>query len=421
MNAVPNALDQRVDVKVGLTRPRSPRQEVPRLCIVGIATQGSPWLSDVLPDARIRMTKLRSGGTEAVEQLRFSAKNEQGPLPHIASSMPSRIRDAFRLALASGAPEVDLLLVRSEGCMPWDLDRPQISELLGPFLGDMAGALLVYPDAGGPWPNNRAALVPTLQRMVRLRDTVRRFSTRWVDHYQTALMDMVPGTSNENRQILLGIAGNDVALCQWTGAYDDIKRHGWRPGCAAIGGFLAGRGENITQGVVGQNIPLGRGRYVVRSRAASLGGGVPPALDSLIADTCTVLELQSGADRAEIMSTPTFRRPLGEWSISSVRTVKMIHQKLVEAADMFVFRPAREIEATALGASIELVLEPFYNKGIVVGPNGAGAPVVSSGVTRSRTEPGLYVDLTAQVRPWCQQVAVRVMVKTGEQPQLTEQ
>jgi hypothetical protein len=99
----------------------------------------------------------------------------------------------------------------------------------------------------------------------------------------------------------------------------------------------------------------------------------------------------------------------------------MIHQRLVEAADMFVFRPAREIEATALGASVELVLDPFFKKGIVVGPNGSGAPVVTSGVTRSRTEPGLYVDLTAQVRPWCQQVAVRVMVKTGEQPLLTEQ
>ena len=73
------------------------------------------------------------------------------------------------------------------------------------------------------------------------------------------------------------------------------------------------------------------------------------------------------------------------------------------------------------GASVELVLEPFYTRGIVVGPNGAGAPVVSAGVTRSRTEPGLYVDLTAQVRPWCQQVSIRVMVKTGEQPQLTEQ
>ncbi len=419
---MPNALDKRVDVKVGLTRPRSPRQESPRVCIVGIATQDSPWLSDILPAAQVRMTPRVAGGTEAVEQLRFSAKSEQGPLPHIASSTPSRIRDAFRLAIDSGAAEVDLLLVRSEGCMPWDLDRPQIAELLGPFLSEMPGTLLIYPDAGGPWPNNRAALVPTWQRMVRLRNTVRQFATRWADHYQLAIMDMVSGgTPDENRQILLGIAGADVSLCQWTGTYDDIQRHGWRPACAALGGYLAGRGENITQGVVGQSIPLGAGRYTVRSRATRLGRPIPPPLDTVIADTCAVLELRSGADQAEIMSTPTFRRPLGEWNISSVRTVKMIHQKLVEAADMFVFRPAREIEATALGASVELVLEPFYNRGIVVGPNGAGAPVVSSGVTRSRTEPGLYVDLSAQVRPWCQQVAVRVMVKTGEQPQLTEQ
>ena len=418
---MPNALNERVDIKVGLTRPRSPRQQPPRVCIVGIATQDSPWLSDILPEARVKTTKLSHGGTEAVEQLRFSSKSEQGPLPHIASHTPSRIRDAFRLAIDAGAPEVDLLLVRSEGCNPWDLDRPQISELLGPFLTEMAGVVLVFPDAGGPWPNNRAALVPTWDRMVRLRNTIRQFATRWSDHYQLALMDMVPGTPVENRQILLGIAGSDVALCQWTGSYEDIQRHGWRPGCAALGGLLAARGDNITQGIVGQSIELGSGRYTVRSRASSLGRAVPPPLDSVISNTCTVLELQPGTNRAEIMSSPTFRRPLGEWSISSVRTVKMIHQKLVEAADMFVFRPAREIEATALGASVELVLEPYFNKGIVVGPNGSGAPVVSAGVTRSRTEPGLYVDLSAQVRPWCQEVAVRVMVKTGEHPQLTEQ
>lgn len=418
---MPNALDKRVDVKVGLTRPRSPRLEAPRVCIVGIATQDSPWLSELLPAAIVRKTKFRAGGKEAVEQLRFSSKSEQGPLPHIASNTPSRIRDAFRLAIDSGAPEVDLLLVRSEGCMPWDLDKPQIAELLGPFLSEMAGAVLIYPDAGGPWPNNRAALVPTWERMVRLRNTIRQFATRWADHYQLALMDMVPGTPEENRQILLGIAGSDVSLCQWVGSYDDIQRHGWRPGCAAVGGLLASRGENITQSIIGQSMNLGTGRYTVRSRASRLGRSVPAPLDTVISDTCTVLELKSGQNQAEVMSAPTFRRPLGEWSISSVRTVKMIHQKLVQAADMFVFRPAQEIEATALGASVELILEPFYNRGIVVGPNGVGAPVVSSGVTRSRTEPGLYVDLSAQVRPWCQQVAVRVMVKTGTQPQLTEQ
>ena len=87
---MPNALDKRVEVKVGLTRPRSPRKTPPRVCIVGIATQDSPWLSDIVPDARVKMTQLRAGGTEAVEQVRFSAKSEQGPLPNVASSTPSR-------------------------------------------------------------------------------------------------------------------------------------------------------------------------------------------------------------------------------------------------------------------------------------------------------------------------------------------
>ncbi len=417
---MPNALDKRVDIKVGLTRPKSARQKLPRVCIVGIAPQDSPWLSEIFPDARVRTTRYRVGGGDAVEQLRFSSNSEQGPLPHIAAQVPSRIRDAFRLLIAAGAPEVDLLLVRSAGVLPWELDRAQISEMLGPFLADMSGALLIYPDAGGPWPNNRTGVVSNWDRMTRLRRTVHRFSTLWADHYQVGMMDVVTGTGQENREMLLGIAGHDVALCQWTGTHEAIQRHGWRPACAAFGGHLAAKGELVTQGIIGQTITLGPGRYAVRSRATALGQAPPPSLDSVVADTCAILRLSDALNEAEVTSSPTFRRPLGEWSISSVRTVKLIHQKLVEAADMFVFRPAKEIEATALGASVELVLEPFYNRGIVVGPDGLGAPVVSSGVTRSRTEPGLYVDLAAQIRPWCQQVAVRVMVKTGNQPQLVD-
>ena len=418
---MPNSLDRRIDIKVGLTRPKTERAQVPGVCIVGIAPQGSPWLSELFPEARVRVTRMNLEGSEAVEQLRFSSKSESGSLPNIAAHLPSRIRDAFRLVLAAGAPEVDLLLARASDANPWDLDRADIAEMMGPFLGEMPGAALVYPDAGGPWPNNQMGLVSSWDRMVRLRDTVRNFQSLWMDHYQVGLMDMVQGTPSENRQILLGIAGSDVSLCQWTGSRDDMRAHGWRPACAAMGGFLASRGEDVTQGSVGQEINLGSGRYFVRSRAVALGQRPLPPVDSVVADTCVLLEMLPGGQRAEITSEPTFRRPLGEWTLSSVRTVKLIHQRLVQASDMFVFRPAQEMEATALGASIELALRPFFERGIVVGPDGVGTPVVSAGVIRSQSEPGLYVDLMAQVRPWCQQVSVRVMVKMGDQPQLTEQ
>ncbi|MEL6350101.1 MAG: hypothetical protein AAFV53_43780, partial [Myxococcota bacterium] len=380
---MPNSLEKRIDVKVGLTRPLTNRARVPRICVVGIAPQGSPLLSEEFPSSKVRVTQLSLGGTESVEQLRFSAKSERKPMPHIASQTPSRIRDGFQLALASGASEIDVLLCRGEGLNPWDLDRRQVSEMLGPFLGEMPGTLLVFPDAGGPWPNNRAALVPVWERMVRLRDTVRNFQTLMMDHYQIGFMDMVQGTPQENRQILLGIAGSDVVLCQWTGTREMMRRHGWRSGCAALAGHLSSKdANNVTQGVVGQLIPLDSGRYFTRSRARALGEPPLPPIDSVVADTCAVLELQSGQGAAEIMSAPTFRRPLGEWTVSSVRTVKLIHRHLVQAADMFVFRPAREVEATALGASVDLALQPFFERGIVTGPDGSGPPIVNSGVIR---------------------------------------
>lgn len=418
---MPNSLEKRIDIKVGLTRARSERSKVPTVCIVGIAPEGYPWLSERFPEARVKVTRMNGDATEAVEQLRFSSKSERGPLPPIASALPSRIRDAFRLLLSAGAPEVDILLVRGQGLMPWDLDKPQVSEFLNPFLGEMPGTMLVYPDAGGPWPNNRAGLVSPFERLSRLRGAVRNFSQQWSDYYQLAFMDLVQGTPQETRQTLLGIAGHDVVLAHWAGSHDRIRRHGWRPGCAALAGYLATQGRDLTQSVLGRNINLGQGRYFVRSRAVELGMPEPPPLDSVVADTCAVLELDEIYDRAEVTSTPTFRRPLGEWDISSVRTVKLIHQKLVQASDMFVFRPAREFEATALAANIDLALRPFFERGIVVGPGGNGPPVVSSGVIRDPQAPGLYADLMAQVRPWCQQVSVRVMVKMGGQPQLTEQ
>ena len=94
---------------------------------------------------------------------------------------------------------------------------------------------------------------------------------------------------------------------------------------------------------------------------------------------------------------------------------------LIQAADLFVFRPTQEVEALALESAVSMILHPFHVNGIIVGPDGTGSPIVKAGVTRSRSEPGLYVDLMAQVRPWYQQVSVRVMVKSGTQPQLAEQ
>jgi hypothetical protein len=114
------------------------------------------------------------------------------------------------------------------------------------------------------------------------------------------------------------------------------------------------------------------------------------------------------------------RRPRFEWNIPVVRTVKAIHQSMKRAADMFVFREVKKVEAVALEKTMEMVLMPFYERGILVGSNGEGAPSVRGDALPSHSKPMLSVDLSAMVRPWCQNISLKVMVKSGEESVIEE-
>ena len=109
-----------------------------------------------------------------------------------------------------------------------------------------------------------------------------------------------------------------------------------------------------------------------------------------------------------------------EWSIPAVRTVKSIHMSLRRTADQFVFRPVRETEALILKAAMENVLRPFYESGVLVGPDGKGPPDVTAEPLPSHSIPMLSVDLAAQIRPWCQNISLKVMVKEGSAPMIQE-
>ena len=69
---------------------------------------------------------------------------------------------------------------------------------------------------------------------------------------------------------------------------------------------------------------------------------------------------------------------------------------------------------------MDTVLEPFHTAGVLVGPDGKGPPKVSAEPIRSRSTPMLSVDLTAQIRPWCQNISIKLMVKQGTQPEIQE-
>jgi hypothetical protein len=53
-----------------------------------------------------------------------------------------------------------------------------------------------------------------------------------------------------------------------------------------------------------------------------------------------------------------------------------------------------------------------------VGEHGEGLPKITGGVDAIPGEPGLHAVVTAQLRPWSQQVIVRVAVRPDSPPVL---
>ena len=109
---------------------------------------------------------------------------------------------------------------------------------------------------------------------------------------------------------------------------------------------------------------------------------------------------------------------MGQWSLPALRTVKAIHHRIMFAAEQFVFRPVDSVNAFSLVTALDIVLRPFVEGGALVGPSGEGGPVLTGDTIRNRDAPGLVAEISAQLRPWCQDVKVRVAVDPGQQPSI---
>jgi len=380
----------------------------------------APIISDVVPATTIRKSPY-SNNEPFIEQVRLSSPVQERLLPSISMKKPSRLRDAFRLILASGAPEVDFILARSPVASPWDFHLPELVDMFIPFLNANQGAILVYPDAGGPWPRNSLSpMEDNYDRRQNLLKILKIFGPHYADNFQLALMDFVSPPENELQSYLYSLQGHDVSLCNWSGEYRGLRRHGWRPACAAVGGYISSRPKKLTQSLIGQKIHLGSGRKIVENRSTVFGAPKRPRVNGVVNDSCVTLEINDVKGTAQIMSEMSFRRPMHEWALPALRTVKSIHMALIRASELFVFRPVKKVEAIALKTAVEMVLDPFYSMGIVVGPDGIGKPQITSDAIPDYDEPMLTVDLSAQVRPWCQSISLKVMVKSGTQPMIME-
>ena len=349
-----------------------------------------------------------------VEHVRLSSPIQKVLLPSIQARVPSKLRSSLISILTSGSLEVDFILARGPDLQPWDLALPSVVEMITSFLQGCQNSAVVFPDAGGPWPRVFSQTTDDFERMSRLHGTVHMYAPHLVDNYQLGFMDAIlPTDMYQADQFIKTLQGSDISLCSWSGSQKSIEEHGWKSAAAHMAGYLGGRASYITQSLINHKIPLGKARKKNHSSARLLGAPKELQRHPVLEKSGILLAMDKKGIFGRIQSELTFRNPMYEWSIPAVRTVKSIHLAIRRAADQFIFAPVRETEALILKAAMESVLEPYYTSGVLVGPDGKGPPKVSSAPVRNPATPMLSVDLSAQIKPWCQNISIKMMVKQG--------
>jgi len=410
-----NSLQKRVNIDVSLVRPRSPRERLPRLVVIGIVPEDAPIISEVSPNTMIRQS-YKQAGHPYIEQVRLSSIVQARLLPAIDMTYPSRLRDALIAALSVGVDEVDFILARGPNIKPWELDKQEVIEMLLPFFNEVPGAMIVFPDLGGPWPRGYTSQPAQDEQRQRLLAGSRIYGKVFAENFQVGFFDLPQLEEASLFQVFESLRGSDLSVCAWNGSDINLRRHGWRSASIFVASYMCKRLDMVTQSVVGHHVPLGAGRKIVHDRSALLGAEKIPQVPLEIEENCILLQIDEKATTAEVLSELTMRSPRYEWSMPTLRTVKAIHQSLRQAADMFVFRGVKKIEAVALETAIGMVLNPFYEMGILVGPGGEGKPTVRGEALPDHEIPMLSADLVAMLHPWCQNINLKVMVKSGTEP-----
>lgn len=409
MGRLSPARQGRVRVQVGLVRAEPVAEAAVPLVLVSVVGPDAPPYAEIFPHNKVRDT--RNGGADGcVEHLRFLGREDLRGLPDLSGRSPSCLRDAVRLAAAAGAPYVDVLLARSRHTRPGELGTDEVMGLLGPSLDGMPGAMVVFIDAAGaPATGPTDPLDPEARQQLLYR-TVATHAPGLVERYQIGLLDL----AGEPAAFLGRLPSADVGLVQWTGAPERVAAHGWRSGAAAVGGLLCQPDRIMTRGPEDSAISLGAGRAVREDRRRLLGGDGP--LPTLPAPDRPLLHLavHDTRDEARVVGEDTLRHPVGAWPLPSLRTLKILHLRVVRAAEAFVFRPVQPLHAFALALAIDEVLRPLAEVGVLVGPDGKGLPQVTGDLMTEPAAPGLGVTISAQVRPWCRAVQIRVGVRSGE-------
>lgn len=408
-----------VQIQVGETGLAESRRTPPEGCLVIVQPLEGTWLSDRVPAAAVRQSRIE-GYSAGAEHLRMSSRALTQFLPGLVDGYgPSLARDAADLVLASGAAHVDVLVARVEGARPWDYHDERVHGALEPFLADMPGTLLVLPDVAGPPDVRHAPRITPEERLARFTAVLQHLGPGLRERYQTALVDMPDLPSSMTEDVLSAAVDRDVALVRFTGSADDRRAQGWHsPSALVAAELLTPRSVSIL-GLAGRRLRLPEVRRTVRSREVQLRYGYPAIPEGPHAARFLNVRLETGSDTAEVLNEPVFRRPFGGWTLSSMRMVKAVHQQLVDTASQFVFRPANPREALALATAINRSMDPFVQAGLLTGPDGSGTPTISGTVEHTDpTNHSLIADVQGMLKPWSHRVLVRVALRPHSEPEL---
>ncbi|MBL8618894.1 MAG: hypothetical protein JNM72_25005 [Deltaproteobacteria bacterium] len=421
-----NALVSRrnVAVEIGVLRPPPVTNRYIPACVVGCLSAHAPSPGDARPGQVIRRASgvtTTSGGDRvevSIEHLRFTAGQNLSLLPGLDGVEPSLIRDSVQLLLDAGASFVDVLLGQITGRSPYDLDDPLLIELLSGDLDEMQGALLIYPDAGGPVSVRPRPAADPNDRLQRLLDLVKRQSLAWSERHQIALFDAPDVPAEELTSFFDRCGSADALMCRWEGEPTRLAAHGWRSAAAVVAGASLLHIDDLASTTVGFPVNLGPGRAVHADRRDRLAApprraAPPPGLP------LTTVRLHPKHDTATVEGDLSLRRPAGAWTLPALRTAKAIHYVIRRATEPFVFRPVQGMELYALTSALTLALEPYQISGVLTGPDGEGGPDINGVVIRDADTPGFLIDVAAQLRPWCHQVRMKVTLHQNQEPSVS--
>jgi hypothetical protein len=385
----------------------------PTVVVVGVAPARSPRLTERYPAYRVGSLSGRER-EETVDHVRLSPGVDPSALPGLDSVHPSLVRDTVRILLAAGCPTIDVVLARSPTLSPWDVGEPGAVALLRPVVEALTAVPVLFPDAAGP---ARVGLIeaPIEDRLRNLVQTVGVWAPTLRRSFQVGVVDLPQAPDDLSDAALEAMSRTDVVACAWEGEGTALRAHGWRNSAAVVGGLIATT-TSPAASLIGRTLALPPGRDPgAGGRALELGmepmrRTVPTSIEHGVAK----VRLSRAGDSAELITEHALRGLPGTWPAPLMHAVKLIHDRLIFASNLFVFREANGAQAFLLQSALRMALREFEDAGILSGPTADEPAQIQVGYQGGPEMPSLIANVSAFVRPWVHKLELQLAVRPGD-------